>query len=286
MTDDLQNECQCAAAGWCERRKANVAPLHWQKCQAGNVEMMDLLYADLQKKMDSLRREKREGQAATLPEMSDVGTKLIAAFESAFGSAITCGSCKAYLKSLNYSWKHDQHKVIAKIYAELPIPPVLRDTFKTTVERKEWIAAIVRPIIPHSENAVVPKHRRSPYGHPPYTSWRSEADGPAASFGPFVSDIRHLTYFVYPRTLESWHWNLEQLAKRWWLFNGKRILGIAHDAESATPDSVIAFAESLGMVFDHVVIKKNNPNLRETVAFLSMVKLLNPATATDRDGAA
>ena len=283
MSDDLPIDCQCAAAGWCERRKANVAELHWRKCQAGNVETIDRLYADLPKKMESLRREKREGSTPELPAMSDVGTNLINAFEYAMGVTISCGSCRAFFKSLNYSWKHDRELVTAKVYAEMPIPIPLRQKLGTKEAVRAWIAEIVNSIIPHDDHAIIPKIRRSPYGHPPYTSWRSEADGPAAVFGPFVSEIRHLTYFVYARTEESWHWNLEQLAKRWWLFNGKKILGIAHDEETATPETVIAFAESLGMTFTHHVIKKNVPNLREVVAFPDMLRILNPPAATDRE---
>jgi hypothetical protein len=112
-----------------------------------------------------------------------------------------------------------------------------------------------------------------------YTGWRSEADGPPTEFGPFVSRIRHLTYFVYGRSEESWKWNLDELAKRWWLFNGKKILGIAHDGKSAKPQAVIDYAASLGMVFDDVVTASNNEKLREVVLWVPMLERLHPTTA-------
>ena len=112
-----------------------------------------------------------------------------------------------------------------------------------------------------------------------YSGWRSEADGPMIPMGPFESKIRHLTYFVYPRNEESWKWNLQQLAKRWWLFNGTRVLGVAHDAMSASAADVTNYAEELGMKFDHVLTAVNNAKLRETVLWVPMLRLLNPTTA-------
>lgn len=101
--------------------------------------------------------------------------------------------------------------------------------------------------------------------------------------GPFISSIRHLTYFVYGRSTDSWQWNLRQLATRWSLFNGTKVLGIAHDAESASAQEVIEFAATLGMTFDHVLTAKNNPKLREVVLFVPMMKLLNPTTAGENE---
>lgn len=113
----------------------------------------------------------------------------------------------------------------------------------------------------------------------PYTGWRSESDGPRIEYGPFVSSIRHLTYFVYPKSSESWQWNLQQLAQRWWLFNGRKILGIAHDRASATQDDVVQYGASLGMQFDEVLVKPNSEKLRETVLWVPMLECLNPGGA-------
>lgn len=40
-------KCQCAVAGYCERRKRHIAELHWRKCQAGQVEVLDRLYSGM-----------------------------------------------------------------------------------------------------------------------------------------------------------------------------------------------------------------------------------------------
>ena len=127
---------------------------------------------------------------------------------------------------------------------------------------------------------VAEKRQARPQRQPrEYTGWRSIADGPMLPHGPFVSTIRHLTYFVYARTEDSWKWNLQQLSSRWWLFNGTRILGIAFDNESASAAVVMEYAASLGMVFDHVLTAPNSTKLREVVLWLPMMKLLKPESA-------
>lgn len=40
-------KCECAASGWCERRKIHVNKVHWQACQAGQVERVDHVYATI-----------------------------------------------------------------------------------------------------------------------------------------------------------------------------------------------------------------------------------------------
>lgn len=91
--------------------------------------------------------------------------------------------------------------------------------------------------------------------------------------GPWTSETRHLTFHVWP-TLRSdcWEWNLRQLATRWRLFNGKKVIGIAVDKQTATADAVLQFAEALGMRFDAVIEVNNNPRLREVTTFVPMLR--------------
>jgi hypothetical protein len=97
--------------------------------------------------------------------------------------------------------------------------------------------------------------------------------------GPFESKIRHLSYFVYPKTEDSWKWNLDELAKRLWLFNGRKVIGIVHDDDSAKTDDVLQYAAAIGMTFDDVVIAANNPSQREVVLWVPMLECLTPETA-------
>lgn len=90
----------------------------------------------------------------------------------------------------------------------------------------------------------------------------------------------HLLYRVYPMTINySWQWNFQQLAKRWHIFNGRKVLAIGFDSKTVMPDEVIRYAESLGMQFDSIIRRRNQPDLREVVTWIPSIELLQPETA-------
>jgi hypothetical protein len=224
-------------------------------------------------------------------DCSDAGTLMLAAIEEETGQRISCGSCRAYLASLNRMPNHDRVAIEQKLYAEIAWPPLWREKYKDKETQKSRIAEIVYGVLAIATTTCkTPRPVRPPFtrggrqnSSRSYTGWRSEADGPRIEHGPFVSSIRHLTYFVYPKTEDSWKWNLQELSKRWELFNGKRILGIASDDQSAKPQAVIDYAASLGMTFDHVLVAKNKAKLREVVLFEPMLKLLHPQSAGENE---
>lgn len=95
-----------------------------------------------------------------------------------------------------------------------------------------------------------------------------------------MNAVKHLAYRVYPLAhSDSWKWNLQQIAKRWELFNGERVLAIGYDEKTVMPDAVLEYCETLGMVFDTVIRKRNRPNLREVVTWVPMLEALNPSGA-------
>ena len=91
---------------------------------------------------------------------------------------------------------------------------------------------------------------------------------------------RHLLYRIYPMTHnDSWKWNLDQLAKRWSVFNGKTILAIGYDSKTAMPSEVLSYCEQIGIQFDQVIRKRNIPELREVVTWFPLLESLNPESA-------
>jgi hypothetical protein len=192
------------------------------------------------------------------------------------------------LRSLNQCQSQDLEAVNRRLYAEIEWPKAWREKHPLKELQKARIAEIVAQVASQAECKISqPRVRRNvrprgakPAGRKPYTGWRSEADGPAIQHGPLVSSVRHLTYHIWASNRgDSWQWNLEQLAKRWRLFNGKKIVGIAEDRDSASADVVLQFAESLGMKFDHQVIRQNIPKLREVVTWVPMLEILKPQSA-------
>jgi hypothetical protein len=232
------------------------------------------------------------GSKRSCTDCSNAGTLMMAAIEVDTGQPVSCGSCKTYLLSLNRMSSHDHAAIVQKLYAEISWPQSWRATHGDKHGQRNRIGEIVsgvlasatttckvvRPVRPQVARGGRQNSRR------PYTGWRSEADGPRIEHGPFVSSIRHLTYHVYAaKKHDSWKWNLEQLAKRWRLFNGTRIIGISEGPEAQSASQVIAFAESLGMVFDHHVIRPNNEKLREVVTWVPMLSLLKPESAGENE---
>jgi hypothetical protein len=96
--------------------------------------------------------------------------------------------------------------------------------------------------------------------------------------------VRHLTYHVFAQKANDvWKWNIERMALRAGLFNGRKILGLSVDHNTRRPEDVIDFAEECGLKFTDVVVKPNVVRLREVVTWLPMLSLLSPDTAGENE---
>lgn len=107
---------------------------------------------------------------------------------------------------------------------------------------------------------------------------------------PFVPNpewsngVRHLTYHIWPtKDHDCWKWNLQQIANRWSLFNGKKILAIVTDAKTVSAEAVIEYVNEIGLRFDHVLQMLNSKELREVLTWLPMLELLSPETAGENE---
>lgn len=124
------------------------------------------------------------------------------------------------------------------------------------------------------------KHNRGHSRHSRRNWIRPAFNGTFVPDPEWTSEIRHLTYHVWPtKKHDGWKWNLQQLAKQIDLFNGKRILGVVTGSDTDSAATVIDYAASMGISFTHVVERANNSNLREVVTWLPMLELLHPEHA-------
>jgi len=88
---------------------------------------------------------------------------------------------------------------------------------------------------------------------------------------PFDGEtIRNLIYHIYP-TGPHWKWNLDQLIRHIDQFNGRRIVGIAVDNESASADEVRRYLG--GHVYEYMVFK-NSKNFGEMTSFMPLIQQL------------
>ncbi len=89
---------------------------------------------------------------------------------------------------------------------------------------------------------------------------------------PLVRPIqRNLLYHIYaPRSSGgTWRWNICQLRARLSLFDGKRIVAIAHGPDTEPPSAVRHELDQAGLPIEYVEVK-NNPNRREVETFLPL----------------
>ena len=96
--------------------------------------------------------------------------------------------------------------------------------------------------------------------------------------------VRHLTYHMFPvRSSQAVEWNIDQLHQRWHLFNGIRVLGVNISEATYAPDDLLQMFRSLGIEWDHVIVRDNNPGLGEVMTWIPSIGMLTPESASDRE---
>jgi SAM-dependent methyltransferase len=92
---------------------------------------------------------------------------------------------------------------------------------------------------------------------------------------------RHLIYHVYAaKANDVWQRNLRQLARRWGVFNGRRIIAVATDSNSMPAETVERYMTSLvGEDRLEWIVLNNDTELREATtlpALLQAIKTIEP----------
>lgn len=82
---------------------------------------------------------------------------------------------------------------------------------------------------------------------------------------------RNLLFHLYPIRGSFWEWHVEQLRRRWAAFNGRKIVVIAADRRTVSPETAAARFEGLDAELIEAV---NDPRRGETAAFLPCLELL------------
>lgn len=107
------------------------------------------------------------------------------------------------------------------------------------------------------------------------------SEPPLVDVVDMAQSVRHLTYHVWPtRHQDAWQWNLQQLARRWDLFNGRKALGIVYDRQSHMPDAVRQYSRDLGLDWDFVYVRRNKPHLGEVLTWGPRLEFLQPEQAS------
>jgi len=93
-------------------------------------------------------------------------------------------------------------------------------------------------------------------------------------YRPLVNPTRSLMFHLYPLKGKewNWHWHIEQIRKHQDKFNGKIVIGVGVDKNTATIEEVQALFD--GIRVDHWLRADNN-KMAETLTHVEMLSLLN-----------
>lgn len=112
---------------------------------------------------------------------------------------------------------------------------------------------------------VMPRSSSCPVG-----KWSAYRD----DYRPLVNPVRHLVFHLYAMKGKewNWHWHIEQIRKHQDKFNGRIVIGVGVDNNTATMEEVQALFT--GIRVDHWLRAENN-KLAETLTHVEMLGMLN-----------
>lgn len=196
------------------------------------------------------------------PFRGTIGSRLAAIIERETLHSVSCSECDSEISRLNHISRDAVLSEIETIAENI----VARGRTKAELWWQRVACSVVPDLIAERVRGWITEACCGPITEPNRGMWESS--------------IRHLTYHIFPMLEnDAWKWNIDQLAKRFGLFNGVRVCGIVFSDRSHDPDAVISYAESAGVTFDHFIIEPNRVGLREVVTWLPMLELLSPETA-------
>lgn len=82
---------------------------------------------------------------------------------------------------------------------------------------------------------------------------------------------RNLCFYIYPKNPFGWRWHVERIQELWRVFNGKKIVIIATDAQTEPAETVMRAFSDRSIKF---LCVPNHPTLWETKHFIGAISLL------------
>lgn len=267
--------CVCEVAGFCERRQVRVSQSMHASCAAGHGHAVDAMLSTIRATRQSRtqragqireRNRQKHGGSARRINRTRYGNKLAEVIARHTGEHVDCSGCDNEITRLNGMTAEQIRADIQNITTGI----LSRGAVKARTWWQRW-ACTIAPELLRSRIA----------------EWIEEAIAgpPVATEEPWGCDTRHLTFHVFP-TLhqDSWKWNLRQLAARWSLFNGRKVMGLAIDSrKTCEAAEVIDYAASLGMQFDATIQRPNSRTLREVVTWRPMLEAIGITAMGPRD---
>ena len=299
-------KCECTKDGFCSKFGRPMVGVLRKICAGEACDATDEQRARISGWIESQTRPQNKTPRKARQRQSNhrekVGTALASRIEGLLKlksvKGCGCGKLAAQMDAWGISGcEQHRQEIVAALVKN-------RDVLVNAMASQGWLIGVVASLIPDAlmqrgaewlldmALADVRSQPRQSLRMPRQTSGaigrRSKATGrETIEFTPdpeWASKIRHLTFHIWPtKKHDGWKWNLQQLAKRWQVFNGKKVLGLVLDPDTETFDTVTQYAESIGVRFDHVIVKANDSKLREVVTWLPMIDWLNIASMGPSD---
>ena len=232
-------------------------------------------------------------------DCSDAGTLMLRAIETDTGQPVSCGSCKAYLLSLNRIFTHDHAAIVQKLYAEISWTLSWRATHGDKDGQRARIGEIVSGVLASATTACArPKPVRVP-GTTRHTGGRKHNFVNIPLIGQPINRDRlqsHIIYHIMPLAGDTeWVWRrhckwLREIRPQ---YNGRLIVGIvtpgAGEAwEYCSPEAVKEELQGLGAEFieapNDTGNAKNRKRVRQGIGEgVLFPKMLGALQTTDPD---
>lgn len=243
----MSEACSCELAGLCSRRNVKVNLYQHKLCKAGKVRQLDEMFT---------------GQNVQQPLRSGGRVKV------STGPRKPCKGCRK------------PSKISQAITAAAAMARFVGDGMKTTTPLEQADRRMICDECPLNDNGrcdgcgcflnlKIPMRLEQC----PAKKWHAELH----PVRPIVEPICNLIMHVLPvASNDVWKWNLQQIAQRQHLFNGKRVLAIAIESavkaknrkvQTVSADEVLQFSESIGLTWTHTRVFINNQTLREVATF-------------------
>lgn len=254
-------ECACSIAGFCERRQREMSSVHHRKCQAGMGDDLDHLYAQLDTAtmpinaapQQRAQRAPRSAVTTTRKPCSTCASKKKSVITRTLDRAVNLKNAAVNFLAdgMVVATEEQQAKRIA-ICASCPL------------NKAGWCDDTKGGCGCNLSLKVIPRSSSCPLN-----KWSAYQD----EYRPLVNPTRSLMFHLYPLKGKewNWHWHIDQIRKHQEKFNGKIVIGVGVDNQTATIEEVQALFE--GIRVDNWLRADNN-KLAETLTHVEMLTLL------------
>ena len=274
------SDCICELSGFCTVRNVALKPTLQTLCKRDKPRIDAMLAGEVwtqPKAAGPQRKSCSSSKRGKCTDCSNAGTLMMEAIQADTGQPVSCGSCKAYLLSLDRMSSHDHAAIVQKLYAEISWPQSWRVTHGDKDGQRKRIGEIVSGVLASATTACkvvrpqrVPgvrasrNHRMMKLAQSQIQLRDAAQSAPPPQPDPFTdTPVIHFGAHMWPLK-QYWRWHAKLWRELAETINGRCVVGIVTD-DNTTPIAEVQAA--LGDRFELFVSvntpQGENPTFRE-----------------------